>query len=186
MLTRWDMAKYPIKQSLKNLSEIISKQVGHLLHSPSGINNVVSLKVSQIEGDLKSKSNAYNALKSSLQVGWSCVLLPGCISWITICLNVFMNSEYREEADREPGDQKRCRSCQVGKFDFKKLCSFKTDVFRPPSFAGLSSYYQEGALCDGLWIPGHTARRCSPCSATWLEQQGGLMIICNLLMLWSH
>ena len=63
------MAKYPIKQSLKNLSEIISKQVGHLLPSPSGINNVVSLKVSQIEGDLKSKSNAYNALKSSLQVG---------------------------------------------------------------------------------------------------------------------
>merc|ERR1711974_335439 len=46
---RWDMAKYPIKQSLKNLSEIISKQV------------------SQIEGDLKSKSAAYNALKSSLQ-----------------------------------------------------------------------------------------------------------------------
>jgi hypothetical protein len=24
---RWDMAKYPIKQSLKNLSEIIAKQV---------------------------------------------------------------------------------------------------------------------------------------------------------------
>jgi len=46
---RWDMAKYPIKQSLKNLSEIISKQV------------------SQIEGDLKSKANAYNSLKSSLQ-----------------------------------------------------------------------------------------------------------------------
>lgn len=34
---RWDMAKYPIKQSLKNLSDIISKQV------------------SQIESDLKSK-----------------------------------------------------------------------------------------------------------------------------------
>jgi len=46
---RWDMAKYPFKQSLKNLSEIISKQV------------------SQIEGDLKSKAAAYNALKSSLQ-----------------------------------------------------------------------------------------------------------------------
>ena len=27
VFTRWDMAKYPIKQSLKNLSEIISKQV---------------------------------------------------------------------------------------------------------------------------------------------------------------
>jgi len=46
---RWDMAKYPIKQSLKNLSEIISKQV------------------SQIEADLKTKSTAYNSLKSSLQ-----------------------------------------------------------------------------------------------------------------------
>lgn len=46
---RWDMAKYPIKQSLKNLSDIISKQV------------------SQIESDLKTKANAYNNLKSSLQ-----------------------------------------------------------------------------------------------------------------------
>jgi len=46
---RWDMAKYPIKQSLKNLSEIISKQV------------------SQIESDLKTKATAYNSLKSSLQ-----------------------------------------------------------------------------------------------------------------------
>jgi len=50
-LTRfqWDMAKYPIKQSLKNLSDIIAKQVG------------------QIEADLKVKSQAYNALKASLQ-----------------------------------------------------------------------------------------------------------------------
>ena len=31
--TRWDMAKYPIKQSLKNLSEIISKQVSFKIHS---------------------------------------------------------------------------------------------------------------------------------------------------------
>jgi len=46
---RWDMAKYPIKQSLKNLSDIVSKQV------------------SQIESDLKSKATAYNNLKSSLQ-----------------------------------------------------------------------------------------------------------------------
>jgi len=46
---RWDMAKYPIKQSLKNISEIISKQV------------------SQIESDLKTKASAYNSLKSSLQ-----------------------------------------------------------------------------------------------------------------------
>jgi V-type H+-transporting ATPase subunit C len=50
-LTRfqWDMAKYPIKQSLKNLTDIISKQVG------------------QIESDLKGKAQAYNSLKSSLQ-----------------------------------------------------------------------------------------------------------------------
>lgn len=50
-LTRfqWDMAKYPIRQSLKNLSDIIAKQVG------------------QIETDLKAKSQAYNALKTSLQ-----------------------------------------------------------------------------------------------------------------------
>eukprot|EP00095_Tigriopus_kingsejongensis_P004730 maker-scaffold719_size106944-snap-gene-0.26 protein:Tk04730 transcript:maker-scaffold719_size106944-snap-gene-0.26-mRNA-1 annotation:"vacuolar proton pump subunit c" len=50
-LTRfqWDMAKYPIKQSLKNLSDIIGKQVA------------------QIETDLKSKAQAYNQLKSSLQ-----------------------------------------------------------------------------------------------------------------------
>ena len=44
-----------------------NQQAGGLL--VAGIYNVVSLKVSQIEGDLKSKSNAYNALKSSLQVG---------------------------------------------------------------------------------------------------------------------
>ena len=46
---RWDMAKYPIKQSLKNLSDIVSKQV------------------SQIESDLKTKAAAYNNLKSNLQ-----------------------------------------------------------------------------------------------------------------------
>ena len=43
------MAKYPTKQSLKNISDIISKQV------------------SQIESDLKIKSNTYNNLKSNLQ-----------------------------------------------------------------------------------------------------------------------
>ncbi|XP_070564896.1 V-type proton ATPase subunit C 1-B-like [Ptychodera flava] len=50
-LTRfqWDMAKYPIKQPLKNIAEIISKQV------------------SQIDADLKAKSAAYNNLKGSLQ-----------------------------------------------------------------------------------------------------------------------
>ena len=50
-LTRfqWDMAKYPIKQSLRSIADIISKQVG------------------QIEADLKSKSMAYNNLKGNLQ-----------------------------------------------------------------------------------------------------------------------
>ncbi|KAL4224727.1 hypothetical protein ACF0H5_015424 [Mactra antiquata] len=50
-LTRfqWDLAKYPIKQSLKNIQEIISKQV------------------SQIEADLRIKSLSYNNLKGNLQ-----------------------------------------------------------------------------------------------------------------------
>ncbi|CAG9792556.1 unnamed protein product [Diatraea saccharalis] len=50
-LTRfqWDMAKYPIKQSLRNIADIISKQLG------------------QIDADLKVKSSAYNALKGNLQ-----------------------------------------------------------------------------------------------------------------------
>ncbi|CAG9573865.1 unnamed protein product [Danaus chrysippus] len=50
-LTRfqWDMAKYPIKQSLRNIADIISKQVG------------------QIDADLKMKSSAYNSLKGNLQ-----------------------------------------------------------------------------------------------------------------------
>jgi V-type H+-transporting ATPase subunit C len=46
---QWDLAKYPIKQSLKNISDIISKQV------------------TQIDADLKQKSQAYNSLKGSLQ-----------------------------------------------------------------------------------------------------------------------
>ncbi|XP_059365739.1 V-type proton ATPase subunit C 1-B isoform X1 [Carassius carassius] len=45
----WDMAKYPIKQSLKNISEILSKQV------------------SQIDNDLKARASAYNSLKGNLQ-----------------------------------------------------------------------------------------------------------------------
>ncbi|XP_024081025.1 V-type proton ATPase subunit C isoform X2 [Cimex lectularius] len=45
----WDLAKYPIKQSLRNIADIISKQV------------------SQIDADLKTKSTAYNNLKSNLQ-----------------------------------------------------------------------------------------------------------------------
>lgn len=46
---QWDMAKYPIKQSLRNIADIINKQIG------------------QIEADLKTKSSAYNNLKSNLQ-----------------------------------------------------------------------------------------------------------------------
>lgn len=50
-LTRfqWDMAKYPIKQSLKSIADIIAKQV------------------SQIDQDLKTKAQAYNNLKGNLQ-----------------------------------------------------------------------------------------------------------------------
>lgn len=46
---QWDMAKYPIKQSLKNISEIMSKQA------------------SQIDNDLKARASAYNNLKGNLQ-----------------------------------------------------------------------------------------------------------------------
>jgi V-type H+-transporting ATPase subunit C len=50
-LTRfqWDLAKFPVKQSLKALHDIINK------------------KVSEIDNDLKTKSTAYNTLKGSLQ-----------------------------------------------------------------------------------------------------------------------
>uniref|UniRef100_A0A7M4FTY5 V-type proton ATPase subunit C n=1 Tax=Crocodylus porosus TaxID=8502 RepID=A0A7M4FTY5_CROPO len=46
---QWDMAKYPIKQSLKNISEIIAKGV------------------TQIDNDLKARASAYNNLKGNLQ-----------------------------------------------------------------------------------------------------------------------
>ncbi|XP_042601111.1 V-type proton ATPase subunit C 1-B-like [Cyprinus carpio] len=46
---QWDMAKYPVKQSLKNISEIMSNQV------------------SQIDSDLKARASAYNSLKGNLQ-----------------------------------------------------------------------------------------------------------------------
>ncbi|OCT78989.1 V-type proton ATPase subunit C 2 [Xenopus laevis] len=45
----WDMAKYPIKQSLKNIMEVLIKQM------------------SQIDTDLKSRSSAYNNIKGNLQ-----------------------------------------------------------------------------------------------------------------------
>ncbi|XP_048387951.1 V-type proton ATPase subunit C 2-like isoform X4 [Stegostoma tigrinum] len=46
---QWDMAKYPIKQSLQNLTEVIAKQI------------------SQIDTDLKSRAMTYNNTKGNLQ-----------------------------------------------------------------------------------------------------------------------
>jgi len=46
---QWDMAKYPIKQSLKNVSDIIAKQA------------------TQLDTDLKAKAQGYNNLKGNLQ-----------------------------------------------------------------------------------------------------------------------
>jgi len=46
---QWDMAKYPIKQSLKSLHDIINK------------------KISDIDNELKTKSAVYNSLKTNLQ-----------------------------------------------------------------------------------------------------------------------
>ncbi|XP_043935222.1 V-type proton ATPase subunit C 2 isoform X1 [Protopterus annectens] len=46
---QWDMAKYPVKQPLKNLAEVLAKQL------------------SQIETDMKSRAVTYNNLKSNLQ-----------------------------------------------------------------------------------------------------------------------
>ncbi|CAG0918094.1 unnamed protein product [Notodromas monacha] len=46
---QWDLAKYPIKQSLRGMADMISRQI------------------TQIETDLKSKASAYNSLKGSLQ-----------------------------------------------------------------------------------------------------------------------
>ncbi|XP_073424328.1 V-type proton ATPase subunit C 2 [Dendrobates tinctorius] len=45
----WDMAKYPVKQPLKNLTDSLSKQM------------------SQIDTDLKSRAHTYNNIKSNLQ-----------------------------------------------------------------------------------------------------------------------
>jgi V-type H+-transporting ATPase subunit C len=46
---QWDMAKYPVKQSLRQIADIISKQV------------------TQIDTDLKSKVQVFNNIKGSLQ-----------------------------------------------------------------------------------------------------------------------
>lgn len=50
-LTRfqWDLAKFPVKQSLKAIADQISKQM------------------SQIETDLKNKASNYNSIKGNLQ-----------------------------------------------------------------------------------------------------------------------
>ncbi|KTF75296.1 hypothetical protein cypCar_00040101 [Cyprinus carpio] len=55
---QWDMAKYPIKQSLKNISEIVSKASGLIQRFD---------QVSQIDNDLKARASAYNNLKGNLQ-----------------------------------------------------------------------------------------------------------------------
>lgn len=84
-LTRfqWDMAKYPIKQSLRNIADIISKQVG------------------QIETDLKSKSSAYNNLKGSLQsLEKKQVYVTGPIDTVVHSLKVCFNFQ------RKSGDSK--------------------------------------------------------------------------------
>ncbi|XP_006012217.1 V-type proton ATPase subunit C 1-B [Latimeria chalumnae] len=46
---QWDMAKYPVKQPLKNITEAISKQI------------------SQLEVDLKTRAAAYNSIKGNLE-----------------------------------------------------------------------------------------------------------------------
>lgn len=46
---KWDIAKFPIKQSLKSLHDIISKQIG------------------QTDTDLKTKSSQYSSIRSTLQ-----------------------------------------------------------------------------------------------------------------------
>ena len=75
---QWDMAKYPIKQSLKNLSDIIGKELTFTITLLitlifffickiiifQHISFCISAKqVGSIEADLKQKSSAYNALK---------------------------------------------------------------------------------------------------------------------------
>ena len=59
---QWEGAKYPLKQSLKLLTEIMGK-VGYL----SLLNfKCLFQQVTQIDNDLKSKSITYNNLKNNL------------------------------------------------------------------------------------------------------------------------
>ncbi|NXK51091.1 VATC1 ATPase, partial [Chauna torquata] len=59
---QWDMAKYPIKQSLKNISEIIAK-----VSSLDFFFFLIFKGVNQIDNDLKARASAYNNLKGNLQ-----------------------------------------------------------------------------------------------------------------------
>lgn len=77
----WDYAKYPIKQPLKSIAETISKQV------------------SLIDNDLKSKSNVYNTIKSTLaglQKKQTGSLLTRNLSDIIKKDDFISNSEYLE------------------------------------------------------------------------------------------
>lgn len=79
---QWDMAKYPIKQSLKNISEIISKVSGAHLRIKENNYIIIAFlprvdvslgqlfsfqQATQIDSDLKARASAYNNLKGNLQ-----------------------------------------------------------------------------------------------------------------------
>ncbi|KAM6279907.1 V-type proton ATPase subunit C 2 isoform 3-T3 [Porphyrio hochstetteri] len=70
-LTRfeWDMAKYPIKQPLKNISEALAKAALNVYCQPiqEGPMLCTIQQVTQIESDLKTRSAAYNNIKGNLQ-----------------------------------------------------------------------------------------------------------------------
>jgi len=76
---QWDSAKYPVKQYLRNISEIISKQL------------------TQIDADLKAKAAAYNHLKnnlSALEKKTTGSLLTKDLSDIVKKEDFVLNSEY--------------------------------------------------------------------------------------------
>lgn len=76
---QWDVARFPVRQSIRALAEMIAKQL------------------SQIDGDLKTKSTTYNAAKANLmslerkQIG---SLLARNLSDIVKKEDVVVNSEY--------------------------------------------------------------------------------------------
>jgi hypothetical protein len=51
---QWDMAKYPIKQSLKNLSDMIAKQVRHMFKVVL-ITLGANLQITEVRGHLRYK-----------------------------------------------------------------------------------------------------------------------------------